>query len=786
MRLIVLMSCFVAHSFSAPLIRFTDLSSGPNSGGPANNGAFVTIYGNRLVGAQSVTVGGGAVASIIRQDAGGAPLYLDRVTVQLGASAATGPVVVTVNGIASNSDVTFTVRSGNIRFIGPFGQLPFGTLNTAANCTKGADASTDYGMTTANPWNVNNTYILSGSSGFIEKCIAAGDILYFLDGFNATHNDGNNANIDIQSTGTVNSPIGLVAYPGATVQIGDGTVSYGVRQSGVSAAKDASYWTVAGLRMNSKEIGLLTANGAVGWRIIGNYFTCPHGGEGAGACIDTSLTSDMKLWGNEVTNAGCGELSGTPCQGSAGPGTATSSGTTLTLSSFHSSAHPIGTRIVSSGQERIVTSVQAGGTPTIVTTDTPFSPALSNAAYVAYPAVSNKLYHTVYFSTDSINIDFGWNYLHDNRACRGLQFHSSPVTTAAAPASTTGETRGGALSDRTYYIKTAYAEACPPGHAGCNNGYVRGAVGAEASRTVSAGSLLTVTTATNPCIGNFAQTQCNAGLFFDVYVSTQSGSGWTLQNASPVPIGSVWTEPDSGLVSGSAPGAGVTIYLNGWMQYGILVHDNFISDVTCDGINIQTSNPSLGGISIWNNVVMRAGAGPDPVGGSASYTCLYTPGENSFDNIGAIPTGNIDVYNNTFVNCGLRGGSAAASLNRGGGGAVTITMRNNISVQPSGGAWHVSGTSTGLLSGTNNTWYGLAAPAYTTSQVTSDPLLDPDGTLGPGSTSRIAGTTDAPVAIHDIVGNVRPSPPSIGAYEGSATRRKITAGSSRGGGSVRR
>lgn len=40
---------------------------------------------------------------------------------------------------------------------------------------------------------------------------------------------------------------------------------------------------------------------------------------------------------------------------------------------------------------------------------------------------SGKQYHAVYFTTDSNHIDVGWNHIHDNRTCRALQFHSSPV-----------------------------------------------------------------------------------------------------------------------------------------------------------------------------------------------------------------------------------------------------------------------------------------------------------------------------------------------------------------------
>jgi hypothetical protein len=40
---------------------------------------------------------------------------------------------------------------------------------------------------------------------------------------------------------------------------------------------------------------------------------------------------------------------------------------------------------------------------------------------------SVKQYHAVYFSTDSNHIEVGWNWIHDNRTCHAIQFHSSPL-----------------------------------------------------------------------------------------------------------------------------------------------------------------------------------------------------------------------------------------------------------------------------------------------------------------------------------------------------------------------
>src|SRR6476646_10654824 len=73
-----------------PSIFFSDLDSGPNTGGPKNRGVWVTIWGKGFGaarGSSTVTIGGGAAAEY--------PIWTDtKITFQLGSRAKTGPIVV--------------------------------------------------------------------------------------------------------------------------------------------------------------------------------------------------------------------------------------------------------------------------------------------------------------------------------------------------------------------------------------------------------------------------------------------------------------------------------------------------------------------------------------------------------------------------------------------------------------------------------------------------------------------------------------------------------------------
>ncbi len=118
----------LARSASAagPVILYTDVISGPNSGtndGPG--GAYLTLFGRNFGetrGDSTVAIGGGEV---------GAYKYWsdERVSVQLGPNCATGNIVLhTPEGSATGSD-QFTVRFGDMYFVSVSGVDATGTVN---------------------------------------------------------------------------------------------------------------------------------------------------------------------------------------------------------------------------------------------------------------------------------------------------------------------------------------------------------------------------------------------------------------------------------------------------------------------------------------------------------------------------------------------------------------------------------------------------------------------------------------------------------------------------------
>lgn len=258
----------------APRIFYTDLVSGPTIGGQNNNGAFITLYGKRFGATQGsgvVTVGGGAVADY--------PVWTDtKVTIQLGASAATGNIVLTNANGASNG-ITFTVAPGNIYFV----------------ATNGSDsASGSY----SNPW-LTLTYA--------RDTIAPGDIVYAMNGVAQTTDDGQGWSSCLTIGANSGSPgqlKAMVVYPGASATIGnvsrtsDGGCDTGIRAKG----QGENYWAVAGFTIRGGGVAM-QPYGETGWRIVANDMSCPNGNDQAG-CLDLVTETSIAVYGNNIHHVG--------------------------------------------------------------------------------------------------------------------------------------------------------------------------------------------------------------------------------------------------------------------------------------------------------------------------------------------------------------------------------------------------------------------------------------------------------------------------------------------------
>lgn len=227
-----------AVSNAPPVLFFSDLESGPNTGGQDNKGVFVTVWGKNFGSSQGssyVTIGGGQADNY--------PVWSDtEITFQLGPNAATGNITVTTTAGTSNG-LPFTVRSGNIYFV---------DVNSPNDPGTG---------TYSDPWR-------SPSSFYSNK--APGDICYIRAGTYSGQygHQGWEANLCFRTadSGTSDNPIAWVGYPNevATFVAKEKTIYIGVR------CKDnelPSHIVIAGLYFDSDHGCISIENG---FRVVGN------------------------------------------------------------------------------------------------------------------------------------------------------------------------------------------------------------------------------------------------------------------------------------------------------------------------------------------------------------------------------------------------------------------------------------------------------------------------------------------------------------------------------------
>jgi hypothetical protein len=264
-------SAFAAPA-PAPVIFYSDLTSGPNTGGQNNNGGFVTIVGRHFGdnhSSSSVSVGGGQVVNY--------PVWTDtKISFQLGATAKTGDITVTTPGGTSNG-IHFTVRTGRIFFVD-------------------AKAQGNGSGTYESPWNSPASYF---------KAEQAGDTCYFRGGLYSGQygNSGRAYNVSFYNSGvpsgSQDNEIAWVGYPGETAQFkaNDNTVYNGAFEIN----GNNQYMVIAGLSIYGRgdgreQVRLYSDNDKLVNCKIEGIKTLSYAMVGVTA-------SNLKIWGNEMFGA---------------------------------------------------------------------------------------------------------------------------------------------------------------------------------------------------------------------------------------------------------------------------------------------------------------------------------------------------------------------------------------------------------------------------------------------------------------------------------------------------
>ncbi|MBI2841227.1 MAG: PKD domain-containing protein [Acidobacteria bacterium] len=260
---------------AGPRLMFADIESGPKTGGQSNLGAFISIYGEGFgatQGSSTVTIGGQPVASVTSWGQDNAARDLDRIVVQPGPGAASGNIVVTVGGQASNG-LPFTVRAGNIYFV---------------NQATGNDGNPG---SYAQPWKTiwhardamvagDTVYVIGGTFNQMDPYAPGWDTLLFLDA-------------GAGSSGTASAPIAYLGYPGNPPFFQNDASRRGIYFN--QDAGPLNYIVIGNVRIGSGMTEDAIPLSGIGHRIVGNNFS--NGGVGNGIEV-LGNTSAIEILGN--------------------------------------------------------------------------------------------------------------------------------------------------------------------------------------------------------------------------------------------------------------------------------------------------------------------------------------------------------------------------------------------------------------------------------------------------------------------------------------------------------
>ena len=280
-----------ASTAGAPLVLYTDVNSGPNSGGENNEGAYLSIFGKNfgssgLGSTVKVYIGGTEVNGYRYLGPSRGRSDVQQIAVQVGSlgspSAGTAlPIKVVVNGVASNTDQTFTVNAGRMLFVSQSGNdstaVPGDITHPYRHVQNGSNGAFDV----AQP---GDTIVMRGtpvgSAALTSDPTAATSAWtdlysgYFLRFINK------NGSAPTGASGS--GPISLIAYPDEDVYIYE---SYASGASGAITGVDThqytggKYVTVADLRVEAGGAngGIDEQVAGLNWRVVNNEVTAVTG-----------------------------------------------------------------------------------------------------------------------------------------------------------------------------------------------------------------------------------------------------------------------------------------------------------------------------------------------------------------------------------------------------------------------------------------------------------------------------------------------------------------------------
>jgi hypothetical protein len=234
-----------------PVLLFSDIESGPSSGGENDLGPFITLYGLRFGaerGDSIVTIGGSEVGAYIVWGQTTGARGLQKIVVQPGPAAKSGKILMRVGARVSNA-LSYSVRPGRVLFVD----------SRAATSGDGSPSAPFSSLDAA------------------RAGVQAGDVVFVRGSFSTPWVLGDDA-----QNGTADAPIAYIGHPRERPVIESATTAI---EAGAKRYYTLANFIVRGARVLSSRLTDL--------RVVGSSFS------GSGL---EPIANRMRVLGNELTS----------------------------------------------------------------------------------------------------------------------------------------------------------------------------------------------------------------------------------------------------------------------------------------------------------------------------------------------------------------------------------------------------------------------------------------------------------------------------------------------------
>lgn len=269
---------FVLYSANKPTVLYTDIVAGPIRGGENDKGAYLSIFGVNFgsnINDIKVYIGGGEVARYMYLGASRGRPDIQQLSVQLGSAVATGVIRVSVSGVDSNADHTFTVAAGDIYFMSLTGS---DTTGNGSFTSPYRTASKIMGLAAYGPGDFlvirGGTYDLtSGNEGLTSTASGFPDGTRWLE----FTKDGS----------SVTQQLAVMGYPGEEPVVSLGaTTANGYCVLRIASSKPLRYITISGFKIDAGNSGSNV--------VLFGWYSSPKSSLDSGRFVNMQVTGGMR------------------------------------------------------------------------------------------------------------------------------------------------------------------------------------------------------------------------------------------------------------------------------------------------------------------------------------------------------------------------------------------------------------------------------------------------------------------------------------------------------------